>query len=368
MKNPVVDVTNCDREPIHIPGNIQSHGFLLAIDKTDTTVRYVSGNLITKTGMEPSLVLGKPFEWFLQQCRITLQSISLTQLFSFGEATVFDTVNPILAEVQQVPYYLIVHASGNNLLLAEFEPSQPAIETELNRIIGVSVSRILEGRTVKAVLDNAARQVRDIIQYDRVMIYRFWEDGHGEVIAENKADNLEPFMGLHYPASDIPKQARELYLTNFTRLIGDVETETSPLVAFDNGSNEAPPLDLTHSTLRAVSPVHIQYLKNMGVAASFSVSLVSHNKLWGLIACHNSTPNVIDYRAREAARLLGQILSSSLEYPRRRRIQRPGAHLPTVGRRARQAHAQRPGHRRSISEQQTAGVANYARCGCRPSF
>ncbi|WP_431295300.1 GAF domain-containing protein [Pedobacter sp. P26] len=142
------------------------------------------------------------------------------------------------------------------------------------------------------------------------MIYKFLEDGHGEVVAEEKEETLEAFFGLHYPASDIPKQARELYKLNLTRLIADVNIADSKIITFKE--NEA--LDLTNGGLRAVSPIHIQYLKNMGVHSSFSISLISHGELWGLIACHNYSPKFIDYKAREGAKLIGQILSSALEY------------------------------------------------------
>ncbi len=317
MKNPAVDLTNCDTEPIHIPGSIQSHGFLIAFDAADATIRYVSENVKEKTGLEAARVLGKTFERFIEESSITLKSLSLNQLLSYGsDSEEADIINPVLTDVQGVPHYLIVHKSGDSILLAEFEPYQPSPETDLHRMVGISVSRILEGRTVKDILHNTARQIREIIQYDRVMVYQFRDDGHGEVVAEDVAEDMEPFMGLHYPATDIPKQARDLYLINLTRSIIDVASETSALMAMDNSDNgkQPQPLDLTHSVLRAVSPIHIQYLKNMGVAASFSVSLVSNNKLWGLVACHNNSPRLIDYKAREAAKLLGQILSSSLEY------------------------------------------------------
>src|SRR5690606_6353712 len=120
-----------------------------------------------------------------------------------------------------------------------------------------------------------------------------------------------PWLGLHYPASDIPKQARDLYKINLTRLIADVNTTPSKIVT-GNASHAA--LDLTYSQLRAVSPIHIQYLKNMEVDSSFSISLIYHQELWGLIACHNYTPRFIDYKSRESAKLIGQILSSALEF------------------------------------------------------
>ena len=205
MKNPVVDVTNCDREPIHIPGSIQSHGFLVAIDKTEAKVCYISENIKEKTGLEAAQVLGQHFEWFLQKSRITLQSLSLSQLLSYHADTNFDAINPVLVQIQNVPHYMIVHSSGEHILLAEFEPCQPAIEADLHRMVGISVSRILEGRTVREILHNAAKQIREIIQYDRVMVYQFRDDGHGEVVAEDKADAMEPFMGLHYPANRHPE-------------------------------------------------------------------------------------------------------------------------------------------------------------------
>lgn len=315
MKNPVVDVTNCDREPIHIPGSVQSHGFLAAVNNKDATIRYASENVNTFTGLEAAQVLGQSFAWLMQEGKITSRSFTPSQITSYGQDTDFDAINPILVELNGEPYYMLLHSSGEDLVLAEFEYRYPTLEVDLQRMVGISVSRILEGKTVHDILYNTARQVREIIGYDRVMVYQFHEDGHGEVIAEDVAESVDSFMGLHYPASDIPKQARELYLTNITRIIVDTDAPVAPLFTYHVTNGKEPqPLDLTHSTLRSVSPIHIQYLKNMGVAASFSVSLVSHGKLWGLIACHNLTPKFIEYKARDASKLLGQILSSSLEY------------------------------------------------------
>src|SRR5690606_16721101 len=151
-----------------------------------------------------------------------------------------------------------------------------------------------------------------IINYDRVMIYKFAEDGHGEVVAEARNTDLAPWLGLHYPASDIPQQARELYKVNLTRIIADVHAEPSKILVEELDSEKS--LDLSSSQLRAVSPIHIQYLKNMSVCSSFSISLIYHKELWGLIACHNYSPRFINYKSRESAKLIGQILSSALEF------------------------------------------------------
>ena len=315
MKNPAVDITNCDREPIHIPGSVQNHGFLVAVSNKDATIRYASENVKTFTGLEAAQVLGQSFDWLMQEGKIASRSFVPSQITSYGYDTNYDAINPILVELNGEPYYMLLHSSGSDIVLAEFEYRYPTLEVDLQRMVGVSVSRILEGKTVKDILHNTAKQVREIIGYDRVMVYQFLEDGHGEVIAEDIKEGVDSFMGLHYPASDIPKQARELYLTNMTRIIVDVNAPVAPLFTYHIVKGTEPqPLDLTHSALRAVSPIHIQYLKNMGVAASFSVSLISHGKLWGLIACHNLTPKFIEYKARDASKLLGQILSSSLEY------------------------------------------------------
>jgi chemotaxis family two-component system sensor kinase Cph1 len=234
----------------------------------------------------------------------------LTQLLNLSATNKnFESVNPFNVELNGEPYFVIVTPSGSNIVL-EFEPTDSDLDVDVQKAIGRSISEILSGKNLNALLKNAAQEIKKIIRYDRVMIYKFNEDEHGEVVAEVKEDNLEPFMGLHYPASDIPKQARQLYKLNLTRIIADVNTDSAPIITFE----EEQPLDLTHSVLRAVSPIHIQYLKNMGVASSFSISLIAHGELWGLVACHNYSPRFINYKARDAAKLVGQILSSALEY------------------------------------------------------
>ncbi len=164
-------------------------------------------------------------------------------------------------------------------------------------------------RSLDELLRNAAEAVRWVTGYDRVMIYRFAEDGHGQVVAEERLPSLEPFLGLHYPASDIPAQARRLYALNWLRIIADIDYRPAVLVPAP-GAERDPPLDLTYSTLRSVSPIHIEYLRNMGVAASMSVSLVHDGALWGLIACHHYTPRFVPFTVRMTCELLGQMLST----------------------------------------------------------
>lgn len=308
-----VDLTNCDREPIHIPGKIQAHGFLVAVNGNGI-ICYISENIANFLPVNARQLLNKNLA---ELEALLLQDEApgfLSQLLQLGRhAKGFDNLNPYLISMDQAQFNLILSKSGAYYLL-EFEPAMGATELDIQKIIGRSVTEMLAGKQLKYLLDNAALQIKNLIGYDRIMIYKFLDDGHGEVIAEVKNDDLEPFLGLHYPATDIPKQARELYKLNLTRIITDVNTDASPILTLAEDGQNAEPLDLTCSALRAVSPVHIQYLKNMGVASSFSISLIHQDELWGLIACHNYTPRFINFKAREASKLVGQIISSALEF------------------------------------------------------
>ncbi len=204
-------------------------------------------------------------------------------------------------------------------LIATLYRSGPYLVIEIERdevddrrsgmVVREAAMALQTGRSVLEVADASARWIRSLSGFDRVMVYRFDDDWNGEVIAERKREDLNTFLGLHYPASDIPAQARELYRRNWLRLIPDVDYDPVPLVppvAFDT----ARPLDLSSSTLRSVSPIHIEYLGNMGVGASMSVSIVINGELWGLIACHHyAGPHHVSVPARNAAEFLAQLIS-----------------------------------------------------------
>ncbi len=306
-----VDLTNCDREPIHIPGKVQSHGFLIGVNIKTFIVSYISENIAFFINDQPQNYLDKPFDNIEARLNISGTQLKIAQMLQISAGSRnFESINPFYLELDGKPYNLITSISGNEFVL-EFETIASDLDFDIQKTIGRSVSDILSGKNLNSLLINAAKEIKKIIQYDRVMIYRFGEDAHGEVVAEVKNDHLEPFLGLHYPASDIPKQARELYKINLTRIIADVNSESSSIITL---RPDGAPLDLTHSVLRSVSPIHIQYLKNMGVASSFSISLMAHGELWGLVACHNYSPRFINYKARDASKLIGQILSSALEY------------------------------------------------------
>ncbi len=308
MNTTISDLSNCDQEPIHIPGQIQSHGFLIAID-TNYIVRYHSENIDLWSGL-PNSILGKNIEDLAFEFSETNDFKNVRDLIEFGSKNGFEYKNASYIEINGISFYLILSYNSPYYLL-EFEPAVKGQEQEVQKMMGHSISAMLSDRDLSHLLQNTAIQVKNIIKYDRIMVYRFAEDGHGEVVAEAKNDTLLPLFGLHYPASDIPEQARTLYKINLTRLIADVHAIP---VRIMTSSVYSDPIDLTYSQLRAVSPIHIQYLKNMGVCSSFSISIICNNQLWGLIACHNYTPQFIDYKARESAKLIGQIFSSALEF------------------------------------------------------
>ncbi|TDO24083.1 ATP-binding protein [Pedobacter duraquae] len=309
MNTNQVDLTNCDKEPIHIPGRIQSHGFLIAIDIDTLLIKYVSLNTFKFIEVEAADLLDKSILFLEEQMIFKDDKVQLKSLLILGsQKDSYEGINPYYLNIKGQPFYLIISKSGAYHVL-EFEPA--ILDFDIQGTVGRSISGILAGRRLISMMENTADEIKKIIGYDRVMVYKFHDDGHGEVIAEAKNEDLEPFYGLHYPASDIPKQARALYLLNYTRIIADVNTNDSAVITTSDNFSA---LDLTHSVLRAVSPIHIQYLKNMGVDSSFSISLITNGKLWGLIACHNYTPKFIDYKARESTKLIGQILSSALEY------------------------------------------------------
>ncbi len=198
-----------------------------------------------------------------------------------------------------------VHKSGE-VILFEFQPHGERRKKDTLDLIRPMVDRLRSEQSIADLCQTAARQVRALTGFDRVMVYRFLPDESGEVLAEAAKSDLESFLGLRYPATDIPRQARELYKRSLLRIISNVDDTVSPIIPEANPSGE--PLDLSMSVLRAVSPIHIEYLRNMGVKASMSISILDRGKLWGLFACHHYSPRVLDYNLRSASELYGQLI------------------------------------------------------------
>ncbi len=299
-----VDLSNCESEPIHIPGSIQPHGFLLGIQGEEKTIHYCSKNIKDYTGFSHEQVLGKSLT-------ILFSAPESQKLDSYLNSSSKDDIKPHAAEIEGKRYNITANQSNDTCIL-EFEPfpddhlSLPDLYQQTSRF----VSLLEKSAGLQRLCQAIAEETREIIGYDRVMVYRFDKDYNGEVFAESTRDDLEPFLGLNYPHTDIPLQARALYMKNLLRLISDVDYVPVPIYKLDDDTSDI--LDLGMCTLRSVSPMHTQYLNNMGVGATLTISLIHDQKLWGLIACHHYSPRVIPLHTRLAAQLQGNFLTSQI--------------------------------------------------------
>lgn len=310
IDTPKVDLSNCDREPIHIPGAILPHGAMLVVSPATWTIEQTAGDCEGLLG-RPSLALAGHS---LRELFSPAQIAQLSDLIE-GSALVKPRhlLDPLLRARADRPMDASVHLSEGGLVL-EFEDADSADRYAADPLACIQemIDGLGEAPTLHAFCQMAADRVRAVAGYDRVMVYRFMGDDSGWVFAEAKRDDLSPFLDLHYPASDIPKQARALYLKNWLRLITQVDYTPAPLQPALN-PRSGRPLDMSHATLRDVSPIHREYLRNMGVDASMSISIVREGKLWGLISCHHSTPRRLPRHLRAICELFGSMFSLQLE-------------------------------------------------------
>ncbi len=302
-----VDLTNCDREPIHLLGHVQAYGCLISTS-ADLMINHLSENCHAILGLDPKEVVGQRLlELLPSQTIHDLRSkLQVSGIADAGPSRLFayDVLeNGTLFDIS-------IHASGSSYIF-EFEPKTDATGRDDLSMVQPLIARVSRKDTVKTAAQEATMALQLLSGFDRVMVYQFAPDGSGEVIAERHAAGMEPFLGLRYPASDIPQQARALYKRSTLRLIADVDGEIAPLVPQKNPNGD--PLDLSLSVTRAVSPIHLEYLRNMGVAASMSVSILKDGELWGLFACHHRTARYVDYERRTAIELFAQFFSYELE-------------------------------------------------------
>lgn len=298
-----VNLQNCDQEPIHIPGTIQPHGFLIAIDKSNQRIKFCSGNSDKYIGLHPADLLNTPAVEIFGEENFAL----VKKLFDSTPGKI--SVIKIKLFEKQLDF--ISHLSGENLILEAEQPHSEILNTDLVDLSREFVTAMEDTQSLKELCNLVAVNIKKITGYDRVMVYHFDKDYNGEVIAEAKNEQLEGFFGLHYPHTDIPVQARELYIRNQLRIIVDMDYVPVPLYTTENVKNDA--LDLSLSVLRSVSPIHVQYLHNMGVGATLTISLVLRGKLWGLIACHHYSPKYLPYDIRMSAKLLGHFITSQID-------------------------------------------------------
>ncbi|WP_295996740.1 ATP-binding protein [Rugamonas sp.] len=296
-------LATCADEPIHLPGSIQSHGALLVFDRAQLLTAW-SGN--APELLQLSLSLGLPLA-AIGLAPAVLDIIASCVNDNADGESVHTAVETTIAAHQ---FDCIVHTYLGRILI-EYERRTVASETVAMFAVKAhaAIERLKREKSVTALLQMAAEQVRALTGFDRVMGYRFRHDDSGEVAAEARRADLAPLLGMRYPPGDIPAQARRLYIINTLRLISDVNEPPQPMVGRDGDS----PIDMSHCVLRSVSPIHIEYLQNMGVGASMSISIVINDKLWGMLACHHLAPKQVPYSIRMATEVMVQVLAASVQ-------------------------------------------------------
>jgi two-component system, chemotaxis family, sensor kinase Cph1 len=302
-----VDLSNCNKEPIHIPGSIQPHGVILALQPAELTILQVSNNTFDFFGIHPEELINQNLDILLGTEQINLLKDCL-------ENEELPIVNPIEFGIKlngkNINFDGIVHRS-NGFIVLEIEPNSSEKNHaffKFYHLVKLAMLKLQAATNISEVSQILAKEVKKITGFDRVMVYRFDKNWNGKVIAEEKPEYLTSYLGLCYPASDIPQQARKLYTENWLRLIPNVNYQPAIIIPINNPLNNQP-LDLSGSVLRSVSPLHIEYMQNMGVTASMSISIIKNKQLWGLISCHHQSPKYVPYEIRSACELLGQMTS-----------------------------------------------------------
>lgn len=296
------DLSNCEREQIHLAGSIQPHGALLVVSEPDLVVVQASANCAAFLGCGP-LVAGMTLADIGQDLDARIRPILGDRLDGVPVA-----MRCVLGPTG-IACDVLVHRPAGSGLVIELEPAGEPVD--FARQVETALQRLLATYTLQALCDEAARVFRNVSGYDRVMIYRFDEDGHGEVFSEQRRLDLEPYLGNRYPASDIPQIARRLYERNRVRVLIDInytpvpiEPRLSPLTGTE--------LDMSMCVLRSSSPIHVQYLRNMGVAATLVASIMVGGRLWGLVSCHHYVPRFASFETRAVCEMLAEALGTRI--------------------------------------------------------
>ncbi|NQZ75492.1 MAG: GAF domain-containing protein, partial [Ekhidna sp.] len=299
----------CENEPIRIPGNIQDFGYLLVLDENFEIIE-VSENL-DKIIEDIHSLANLPLSEFIDRDYVKKLKANLLE----GELNpIRHTEVKIQTSSHSGVYDAMIHKAGDKIILELEEKVNTADEQFVYNIYAQLMAfnnKLQMTETKDELYQHLVETFRSVTGLDRVKLYAFDDEWNGEIVAEEKEPFMNSYMGLHFPSSDIPAQARELYKSNYLRIIYDIDAKPSPLVNLIEGKKEIE-TDLSHAVLRSVSPIHLQYLKNMGVQASMSVSLLQKGELWGMIVAHHNTSYKPPYQIRMIADLIGQNFSAFL--------------------------------------------------------
>jgi len=297
-------LTNHDSKPIHIPGSIQPHGVLLALN-TQLEIVQVSDNTPEYLGKEPEDLLNQPLN-----CLFDSKKVELVEQYLGKKIGISNGFRVLINTDNGERYFDAVVHRTQEAVIVELEPTDSESEVSFlgfHELVGEAIAKMQSTSNLIEFLHIAAEKLQEIIGFHRVMVYQFDESGAGSVVVEVKGEDLSPYLGLHYPATDIPAQARELYTRSLLRFIPDLTVEAVKLVPGQN-------LDLSYSVLRSFDSCCIEYHQNMGVTSLLVISLIQEQKLWGLISCHHQTPKYLSYEVRKMCEFLGQIVSSELAH------------------------------------------------------
>ena len=312
------DLTNLKQSSINTLTKVQSHGVLLVLQEPDLIVLQVSDNTIATFGIAPNRLLGQPLEQILDVFQVEKFRAGLAE--QNFERSNYSKVWLRKSTDSYSVCDAVFHRSPDGALILELEPTQKDEHIPFLSFYHLARTSILQGRgcanerltaDLPAFGKNVVAQVREMTGFDRVLLYKFDDDGHGEVIAEDKVAQMESYLGLHFPASDIPPPAREMFLANQIRVIPDTREQAVEMMPAQHPLTERP-TDLTLANLRSAAPCHSEYLQNMGVGASLTISLLRNGHLWGIIACHHQTPKSVAYELRKACELLGQVIFADI--------------------------------------------------------
>ncbi|MFK7821300.1 MAG: GAF domain-containing protein, partial [Planctomycetaceae bacterium] len=310
-----VALSNCDSEPVHIPGRIQSFGALLGFDLESGTVLHHSDNLGPEYLNDATSILGQPYEQIFNS-----NEIPHAIRGALGLPTIQTQRDRIgLFHLNDRPTDISVYTSANQAIV-ELEHDDSSRQRPQSAVTGVRsmLSALHSGDGLQTLLDSAVTVLRHLTGHDRIMAYRFMKNGDGEVAAESHGPGIEPFLGLRYPASDIPLQVRQIALRSRFRIIHDTRATPSALIS----QAGIPPLDLTYSQFRGVSPIHIEYLENMGVRSTMNVSIIVRGQLWGLFAFHSYRARRLSPDQRSLCELFGHIVSMQIQQEEEQERQR----------------------------------------------
>jgi len=280
----------CAREPIRTPGAAQPHGVIVVVDRHSFVVLQASENSGALLNAEAVTLLDRPLIELVGERALAAMRNILNGVKGAS--------NPTLLKLGDRDFDAVVHAEGDAIIV-DFEPVLESSDQHSAAAMYDAIQRLSKASSLSSLWAETACELRALTGFDRVMVYDFHPDSHGEVVAEERAAGMEPYLGLHYPASDIPAQARDLYLTKLSRVIATSEDCSSPLV-----STTGTALNLSSSELRAVSPHHLQFMRNMGQESTLSLSLVHGGELIGMITCAHRTARRLPFVLRQGLEIL----------------------------------------------------------------